>query len=335
MPANRPAGRSQAANGMATRDGTVSGRGGASPRPRLETERPRYGERAIAVALGLCAAVSVATTAAIVIALLTPTVGFLAEVPLTDFLLGAEWAPTFADASFGVLPIVVGTLTVVLWALAVAAPVGLLSAIYMAEYARPRVRRVLKPLLELLEGMPTVAIGLFALYLLRPLAEDLLPFLPWRGPFAVGVAGVAVGLMIVPLVASVADDALRAVPSALREGAHALGATKPQVTLRVVFPAAASGIVAAVVLAASRAIGETMVVLIAAGATPQLNPPWALTESIQTMTAFIGTTATGDIAKGTIAYDAVFAVGTLLFALTLAMNLLANGLVRRLREAYR
>jgi phosphate transport system permease protein len=319
---------------MSSRDITAFGSRAPSGRPRLEAASPRYGEKAIFALLALCAVISVATTTAIVISLIVPTLGFFAEVPIADFLFGTDWAPTFADASFGVLPIVVGTLTVTFWALVVAIPVGLLTAIYLAEYAPRRVRKTVKPVLEVLEGMPTVAIGLFALYFGRPLLEDVFPFLPWGGPFSVGVAGIAVGLMIVPLVSSVSDDAMRAVPAGLREGAYALGATKMKVSARVVLPAAISGIVAAAVLATSRAIGETMVVLIAAGATPNLLAPWEFTESVQTMTAFIGTTATGDIATGTITYDTIFAVGALLFVMTLLMNMFAIRLVRRFREVY-
>jgi phosphate transport system permease protein len=320
---------------MSARDITAFGsRTGGNPRPRLEAASPRYGEKLIFALLALCAVISVLTTTAIVISLIVPTIGFFGEVPIVDFLFGTDWAPTFADATFGVIPIVVGTLTVTFWALLVAIPVGLLTAIYLAEYAPTRVRRTVKPVLEILEGMPTVAIGLFALYFVRPLLEDVFPFLPWGGPFSVGVAGIAVGLMIVPLVSSVSDDAMRAVPAGLREGAYALGASKMKVAARVVLPAAISGIVAAVVLAGSRAIGETMVVLIAAGATPQLLAPWEFTDSIQTMTAFIGTTATGDIATGTITYDTIFAVGALLFVITLLMNMFAIRLVRRFREAY-
>jgi phosphate transport system permease protein len=184
-----------------------------------------------------------------------------------------------------------------------------------------------------LEGIPTVATGLFAFAFLRPLAEDLLPFLDWRGPFSIGVAGVAVGLLIVPLITSVSDDAMRSVPAGLREGAYALGASKLRVTVRVVFPAAVSGIVAAFVLGISRAIGETMVVLIAAGAgNPNLS--FDPTKGIQTMTAYIGGRATGDIAQGTVVYDTIFAVGTMLFLMTLAMNMFAIRLVRRFREIY-
>lgn len=315
---------------MATRDIAASGAGSA--RPRLEAARPRYGEMAIKAFLAGCAVLSVVVTTAIVVSLLLPTISFFEQVSPIDFLFGTNWAPTFADASFGVLPLIVGTLSVVFWSLLVAIPIGLLSAIYMAEYAPARVRRVVKPMLEVLEGIPTVAIGLFALFFLRDLAETVFPFFGWRTPFSVGVAGFAVGLMIVPLIASISDDAMRSVPSDLREGAYALGATKMKVSARVVFPAAISGIVAAIVLGTSRAIGETMVVLIAAGATPQIS--FSPTESVQTMTAFIGQTATGDIGTGTITYDAIFAVGAVLFVMTLLMNMLAIRLVRRFREEY-
>lgn len=310
--------------------------GGGATAPRsLGASSPRYGEKAIKAFLAICAGLSVAVTIAIVISLLFPTIEFFEQVGISEFLFGTEWQPgRGTQESFGVLPIVVGTLNITLIALLVAVPVGLLSAIYLAEYAHPRVRRVIKPMLEVLAGIPTVAIGLFALLFLRPLLEDLLPFLEWRTPYSLGVAGVAVGLMIVPLVASVSEDAMRAVPAGLREGAYALGATKLRVSSKVVFPAAISGIVASFVLAMSRAIGETMVVLIAAGATPQIVPPWEVTESIQTMTAYIGKTATGDIATGTIDYKAIFAVGALLFVMTLIMNMIAIRLVRRFREVY-
>jgi phosphate transport system permease protein len=315
-------------------DGSVSPSAGADdPRRPLGAARPRYGEKAIQLILLLCAALSVAVTTAIVISLVVPSLSFFSEISFGEFFGGTLWAPGFAKPSFGVWPIVVGTLIVVVIALLVAVPIGLLSAIYLSEYAPPRVRKVIKPALEVLEGLPTVAIGLFGLYYLRPLAEDAFPFLGWRGPFSVGVAGVAVGLLIVPLVASVSEDAMRSVPGGLREGAYALGAGRMRVSLKVVFPAAISGIVAAIVLATSRAIGETMVVLIVAGAgNPKIN--WDLTQSTATMTAYIGRTATGDIATGTVIYDTIFAVGTLLFVMTLAMNMLAIRLVRRFREVY-
>jgi phosphate transport system permease protein len=307
--------------------------GAAAPRRSLEAASPRHGETVIKGLLALCAALSVAVTTAIVISLLVPSLNLFREVSIVEFLTGTRWAPAFANASFGVLPIVVGTLMVVLFAMLVAVPIGLASAIYLSEYASRRVRKFVKPILEVLEGIPTVAFGIFAFSFLTPAFQDLLPGMSWRGPFSIGVAGITVGLLIVPLVASVSDDAMRAVPAGLRQGAYALGASRMKVAVRVVIPAAISGIVAAFVLAISRAIGETMVVVLVAGAgDPNLsfNP----FQGGQTMTAYIAGRATGDIAAGTIVYDTIFAVGALLFTLTLAMNLLAIRLVRRFREAY-
>lgn len=301
-------------------------------RQSLEASSPRYGEKAIFVFLAACAALSVGVTTAIIISLILPTIDFFGQVSFERFFLDTVWAPRQATGRFGVWPVVVGTLNIVIWALAVAIPVGLASAIYLSEYAGPRVRKVVKPTLEVLAGIPTVAIGLFAFFALRPAAEIALPFLDWSSIFSVGVAGVAVGLMIVPLVASISDDAMRAVPRALREGAYGLGANKLKVSLRVVFPAAMSGIIASIVLAGSRAVGETMVVYIAAGRTPNLT--FDPTESVQTMTAYIAGTATGDIPTGTLDYDTIFAVGSLLFVMTLGLNILAIRLVRRFREAY-
>lgn len=310
----------------------ASSAGAEFPRRSLEAPSKRYGEKVIKVLLGLCAGLSVAITIGIVLSLLFGSIDFFREIPVLDFLTGANWSPGFTDGGYGVLPLVVGTLNIVFWAMVVAIPVGLLSAIYLAEYAPTRVRKVIKPALEVLEGIPTVAFGLFALIFLRPLAERLFPFLEWRTPFSVGVAGVAVGLLIVPLVASVSDDAMRSVPAGLREGAYALGASKFKVAARVVFPAAISGIVAGFVLAVSRAIGETMVVLMAAGASPNIT--FDPTNSVQTMTAYIGQTASGDQSTGTINYYTMFAVGALLFVMTLVMNMLAIRLVRRFREVY-
>lgn len=318
---------------MARSDLSVPSAGADSPRRSLGAESPRYGEKAVKAFLFLCGALSVAITTAIVVALFGPAINFFRQIPIGDFLTGTLWAPRIGEGSFGVLPIVVGTLYIVVFALMVAIPVGLLSSIYLSEYASPRFRRVVKPVLEVLEGIPTVAFGLFAFMFLTPLGKDLFPFLPWQGVFSSFVAGCTVGLLIVPLVASVSDDAMRAVPAGLREGAYAMGASKLRVSLRVVFPAAISGIVAAIVLAGSRAVGETMVVLIAAGAgNPRLefNP----FTGIQTMTAYIGGVATGDIPVGTLEYDTIFAVGALLFTMTLVMNLVAVRLVRRFREVY-
>ncbi len=308
----------------------ASGAGAGSPRRSLEAASPRLGEKAIKAFLLTCAALSVLVTTGIVLALLFGALSFFDEVSIVEFLTGTHWSPVRNE--FGVLPLVLGTLNIVFWALLVAVPVGLLSAIYLAEYASPRVRRVVKPVLEVLAGIPTVAIGLFALFFLRPLAEDVFPFLRWPSVHSVGVAGVAVGMLIIPLVASIADDALRAVPRSLREGAYALGSSKLNVTVRVVIPAAISGIIAGFVLGVSRAIGETMVVLVAAGASA--NMTFDPTHSVLTMTAYIGVTATGEIAQGTIQYESIFAVGALLFLMTLVMNAIAIRLVRRFREVY-
>jgi phosphate transport system permease protein len=299
----------------------------------LRSDNPRYGEKAIFAFLFFTAAVSVAVTTAIVLALFQPLPGFFAEISIVEFFTATEWSPGYARPIYGVWPIVVGTMIVVVTALLVAIPLGLLSAIYLSEYAPNPVRKSIKPVLEILEGIPTVATGLFAFFWLRPFLEYMTPWLPWGGLFSTGVAGIAVGLIIVPLIASVADDAMRSVPRALREGAYALGASRLRVALQVVVPAAFSGIIAAFVLGASRAVGETMIVLLVAGAgSPTLNfNPF---EGIQTMTAYIASRATGEIAVGSLVYDTIFAVGALLFLITLAMNMVAIRFVARFREVY-
>lgn len=305
----------------------------SGPQRTLRADNPRYGEKLIYAFLFVTAAVSVAVTTSIVLALFQPLPGFFSEISIVEFFTATEWSPGYARPIYGVWPIVVGTLIVVLTALLVAIPLGLLSAIYLSEYAPNPVRKTIKPVLEILEGIPTVATGLFAFFWLRPFLEYMTPWLPWGGLFSTGVAGIAVGLIIVPLIASVADDAMRSVPRALREGAYALGASRLRVALQVVVPAAFSGIIAAFVLGASRAVGETMIVLLVAGAgSPTLNfNPF---EGIQTMTAYIASRATGEIAVGTIVYDTIFAVGSLLFLITLAMNLIAIRFVSRFREVY-
>ncbi len=303
----------------------------------LEAPNHRYGEKVIHGLLALCGILSVLTTTAIVISLLGPMIGFFEIVPASEFFFGIDWTPQFEPPSFGVLAIVAGTFNVALWGMLFAIPIGLGAAIYLSEYAAPRVRRTLKPVLEILAGIPTVAIGFFAVTFIAP--EIIVPL--WPGdflggaagkPFLALAAGLGVGLMVVPIIASISEDAMAAVPNGLREGAYAMGATKLKVATRVIFPAALSGIVASIVLAISRAVGETMIVLLAAGSTPNftLNP----VESIQTMTAYIGVTATGDISTGSIDYKSVFAVGALLFAITLLMNMISIRLVRRYREVY-
>ena len=264
-------------------------------------------------------------------ALVEETIIFLREVPIKDFLFGTKWSPLFNPPSFGVLPLAAGTFATSLIALFVAVPLGLGSAIYLSEYARPRVRKTVKPMLELLAGVPTIVFGYFALTFFTP---EIL-----RGVFNLHVgifnalaAGIIIGFLIIPIVASISEDSMRSVPQALREGAYGLGASKFQVSLRVVFPAALSGIVASIVLAMSRAVGETMVVLIAGGQQPQ----WGVNvgQSMETFTAFIGATAKGDAATGSIAYKTIFAVGMTLFVLTLGLNVLSHRLVSRFRERY-
>ena len=319
---------------MEARDmiGAFGQRGPARPVPSLEAPSPRYGEKLIRAILAMCALLSVVTTTAIVVSLLIPTIEFFGEVGIGDFLFGTNWAPTFQPAAFGVLPIVVGTFSTALWGMLFAVPIGLASAIWLSEYASPRQRKVIKPVLEVLAGIPTVAIGIFGLVFLSPLIEDVLPFMVNVPPFSAGVAGLAIGLMIVPIIASISDDSMRAVPAGLREAAYGLGATRMKVATRVVFPAAISGIVASLVLAGSRAVGETMVVLLVAGASPNLT--FDPGSSVLTMTAFIGQTATGDISTGSITYDTIFAVGTLLFVITLILNMFAIRMVRKYREVY-
>lgn len=303
------------------------------PRRSLQAESRRFGEKIIIGLLFSAAAISVAVTAGIVVSLFSPIPEFFAQVSFVEFFTGTLWAPSFADPAFGVLPVVAGTLQVVMYAMMVAVPLGLASAIYLSEYASNRVRKTLKPILEVLEGLPTVATGLFAVFWFKPWIQENTPWLNWTSPFSIGVAGIAVGIIIIPLIASVADDAMRAVPRALREGAYALGAGKFRVTVKVVLPAAISGVVASFVLGASRAIGETMIVLlVAGGGSPQLL--WGFTEPASAMTAFIASKATGEIAQGTIDYYSIFAVGSLLFLMTLVMNMIAIKFVSRFREVY-
>jgi phosphate transport system permease protein len=280
-------------------------------------------------ALFLCAAVSIATTAGIIVVLATETFAFLREVPIAEFLFGTEWTPLFATPRFGVLPLVAGTALVSLVAVLVAMPMGLLSAIYLSEYADPRVRRTVKPVLEILAGIPTVVYGYFALLFVTPLLQRMIPDL--AGFNALG-PGIVMGIMILPLVSSLTEDAMQAVPRGLREGSYALGATKMQTSVRVVVPAALSGITAAFILAASRAIGETMIVAIAAGQQPRLtlNP----LVPVETMTAYIVQISLGDTPQGTLEYRTIFAVGMLLFLGTLSLNLMSAWLRERYRQEY-
>jgi len=299
-------------------------------RRNLGRARPRHAETVIQALLFLAACVSVATTVGIVLALVRPTVAFFGEVGLGDFLFGTEWSPLFADAKFGVLPLVSATLVITVIAVAVAIPLGLGAAIYLSEYASDRARRILKPTLEVLAGIPTVVYGFFALQFVSQLfLQKIFPDLPIRNALS---AGLVMGVMIIPTVASLAEDAMSAVPQTLRDGAYALGSSKMQVATRVVVPAALSGIVAAFVLGVSRAIGETMIVAIVAGGTPilSINP----LEGMQTMTAFIAAAGLGDQPTGSIGYQTIFAVGSLLFVMTFIMNMISIRLVRKYREVY-
>jgi phosphate transport system permease protein len=297
----------------------------------LRQRRGRYGERVAMVALVGSAGLSVLVTIGIFFALLLPSLEFLREISIREFLTGDRWAPTFADASFGVLPLVTGTMWTTVIGLLIAIPFGLGAAIYLAEYAPERVRRFLKPVLEVLAGIPSVVYGYFALYFVAPtVLNDLLSV--EVGTFSVLAAGLVLGIMIIPTVASLSEDAMSAVPQSLRQASFALGANRMRTTLRVVFPAAVSGITASIVLAASRAVGETMIVALAAGT--QARVVSSPTEPGQTMTGFIAQTATGESSPGSLTYNTLFAVGLLLFVVTLLMNVVAGSIVRRIREVY-
>ena len=313
----------------------ASSTAGGGPRPNLNRARtPRsVGESAIKALLFAAALISVATTVGIVVSLLAETIRFFSQVGILEYLLGTKWTPLAGgdQQSFGVLPLITGTLYLTALGLVVAVPLGLGSAIYLAEYASPRARRVIKPVLELLAGIPTIVLGYFALTFITPVIL--------QGIFGIEVkifnalaAGLALGVLILPVVATLGDDALRAVPTSLREGAFGLGASKPQVVMRVVFPAALSGIVAALVLAASRAIGETVIVLVAGGANATLGIDPR--NSFQNMAAFIAQTARGDIAVQSVEFLTIFAVGTTLFVLTLILNAISIRFVRRFQQVY-
>ena len=293
-------------------------------------KRHHVGESVIRTVLFLCAAVSVLTTIGIIIILVEQAWEFFREVPLTDFLFGTKWTALFKTPQYGVLPLVAGTLWITAIAMLIAVPLGVMSAVYLSEYASPRIREWLKPTLELLAGIPTIVFGFFAVTFIRPqLLERIFPSI---GPFSALAAGVAVGIMIIPLVASLSEDAMRAVPRSLREGGYAMGATKNEVSWQVVVPAAISGIIASCILAMSRAVGETMIVALAAGSKAQLsaNP----LEPMQTMTGFIVQTFSGDVVAGSTPYLSLFAVGLLLFVITLLLNIFSQFVVARFREVY-
>ena len=302
----------------------------------------RVKEQAIQFTLFLCALLSVATTVGIIFVLVTeavvsigPNTAFFQEVSVKEFFTETRWTPQFADQHFGVLPLLAGTFLIAGIAALIALPLGLASALYLNEYATPRARTFIKPTLEILAGIPTVVYGYFALifvtpFLLRPILRDLLGF--EVDVFNAASAGIVVGIMILPMVSSLSEDALRAVPRGLREAGYALGSTKFDVSVKVVLPAASSGIVASFLLAVSRAVGETMAVTIAAGMTPAmtLNP----FRSVQTMTSYIVNVSLGDTPAGSVGYKSLYAIALTLFCITLAMNILSQFILRRYREVY-
>jgi phosphate transport system permease protein len=278
----------------------------------------------------LCALVSILTTAGIFIILMSEASTLFAKVSLWDFLTGTEWAPNANPPKFGVLPLVNGTLLITLGSALISLPLGLLTAIYLSEYAPPKARKIIKPALELLAGVPTVVYGYFALMALTPFMQDVLK-LDLKAYNALSGA-IVVGIMTLPLVSSLCEDAISSVPKALREGAYGLGATRVEVIVKVVLPAALSGISAGFILAISRAVGETMAVTLAAGQMANLS--FNIGEGMLTMTAFIVQMSKGDVARGTDAYQSIFAVGAALFLITLALNLLAQALVKKFRKVY-
>jgi phosphate transport system permease protein len=295
----------------------------------LSPSSRRLGELLIRLILGLAAFISLATTVGIVLSLLLPAIEFFGEVSPVEFFTGTNWAPLFEPSSFGVLPLIAGTFAVTFWALLVAIPAGLGSAIFLAEYASPRVRGVLKPTLEILAAIPTVVYGYFALTAVTPLLRQIGVEVQI---FNVLAGGLVLGVMLIPTIASLSEDAMSAVPQALRDGAYGLGADRMQVSTRVVVPAAISGIIASFVLGVSRAVGETMIVLIAVGQLPQLT--FDPRETVETLTAFIGATGNGDLPTGSTEYKTIFAVGLTLFVMTLVMNVISIRLVRKYREVY-
>jgi phosphate transport system permease protein len=295
-----------------------------------ESRARHFRERAIKLVLAACAYVSVLTTFGIVFVLLFETINFFREVSIVEFFTSTTWSAAFANPQFGIIVLASGTLLTTLIAIAVALPVGLLAAIFLSEYASLRLRRWLKPALEILAGVPTIVYGYFALTFVTPLLRETI--FPTMTIFNALSAGLVMGVMIIPTIASVSEDAIHAVPRSLREGAYALGATRRETATRIVLPAALSGIVAATILGISRAVGETMIVAVAAGNLAQLatNP----LESVQTMTAFIVQVASGDTPTGSLTYNTIFAVGSTLFVMTLILNIVSYVFVRRFREAY-
>ena len=289
----------------------------------------RWGERLIHLGLLACASVSILTTVGIVVVLVVEAAQFFREVSIIEFLTDTKWTPLFRPQHFGILPLFCGTMLVSIGAVIVALPIGLGTAVFLSEYATNPVREVVKPVLEILAGIPSVVFGFLAVVFVSPIIQQ---FFPSANVFNAASASIVVGFMILPMIVSLSEDVLRSVPLSLREAAYALGATKLDVTTQVVVPAAISGIVASFLLAISRAIGETMAVALAAGASPKmtLNP----LQSIQTMTAYIVQVSQGDTPAGSLEYRTIFAVGLALFVVTMTLNILAQWFVSRVREKY-
>ncbi|KPC73788.1 phosphate ABC transporter permease [Thermoactinomyces vulgaris] len=279
----------------------------------------------------LCGLLSVLTTVGIVFTLIKETASFFAEVPFVDFITGTKWTALFSEdqREFGILPLLIGSLQITLGAAVVAVPLGIGSAIYLSEYAPERIRQVIKPVLEVLAGIPTIVFGYFGVTFVTPLLRDVFPDMDFFNALS---ASIVVGIMILPMIASLSEDAMRSVPRNIREAAYGLGSTRLEVSLKVVLPAALSGIVASFVLALSRAVGETMAVTIIAGSTPNMS--FSYLESIQTMTAFMVQASTGDVSYHSLPYYSIYAVGATLFVITLTMNLLALYISRRYKEEY-
>ena len=318
---------------------TMTGQGGATPVPlsgsaklaqyATSKARRKVREKAIELILLAAASVSVLTTLGIVYILLRESLVFFAEVPLWTFLTDTQWTPLFSDAHFGIVVLLSGTITSSAVALSIAIPLGTIIAIYLSEFAGHRTRETLKPVLEMLSGVPTIIYGYFALLVVTPLLQKIYPELPG---FNVLSAGIVMGIMIIPYVSSLSEDAMRAVPMSLREGSYAMGATRLQTALKVVVPAATSGIASAYILGISRAVGETMILAVAAGMQPNLtfNP----LEPAATITSYIVQVALGDLPHGSIGYQTIFAAGLTLMLLTLTFNLIGHWMRRRFREAY-
>ncbi|WP_180554600.1 phosphate ABC transporter permease subunit PstC [Staphylococcus haemolyticus] len=288
-----------------------------------------FSDKIVPIILGLIAAISILTTIGILFTLITETITFFTRVSIVEFLFTKDWNPTGSDPKYGIWALVIGTLKITVIATIVAVPIGLGAAIYLSEYASDKARRIIKPILEILAGIPTIVFGFFALTFVTPVLRTIIPALD---SFNSVSPGIVVGIMIVPVITSMSEDAMASVPNKIREGAYGLGSTKFEVATKVVLPAAASGVVASIVLGISRAIGETMIVSLAAGSSPtaSLN----LTNSIQTMTGYIVEVATGDATFGSDMYYSIYAVGFTLFIFTLIMNLISYWISKRFREEY-